>query len=65
MNRDSFWETFQDIFYLVVKILLVFTLLQVVLMAIGSDIQLPLIHGWMLKFIRWYKEVSQGIKFGV
>lgn len=65
MDRDTFWENARDILFLVIKIVIVFTVLQIVLMATGSDLKIPLVHGYMMKILYWWKDTFAGVRLGV
>ena len=65
MDRDTFWENARDILFLVIKIIVVFTVLQIVFMATRSDIKIPLVHGYMMKILYWCKDTFAGVRFGV
>ena len=65
MDRDTFWDSARDLFFISLKIVLAFLVLQIVLMASGSDVKLPLIHGYMMSVFNWWKNTFAGIRFGV
>lgn len=64
MNRDSFWENIRDMFFLVLKLIIVLSLIQGALLLFGSEIKIPVVYGYMMQALKIWRETSTSFQSG-
>ena len=65
MDRDTFWESFRDIGILAIKLILVLVFVQIVMLASGSEMKLPVVYGYMMRVFYWWKETFGNLHYGM